>query len=109
MKLRDKDYLAVKEFKKAITTFLGGKLFSLVLFGSKAKGTDSSDSDIDIFIVVKKYNSLVKREIIDTAFDVNLAYGVYISPRIISLELFNNPLFFSTPFIQHIKKEGVKL
>jgi predicted nucleotidyltransferase len=107
--LKNKDRLAIEEFYKRTTVILGESIHSMKLFGSKVRGTDDQDSDIDIFIVVKNYKTTIKDKIIDVAFDVNLAYGVYISPRVVSLELFKDSLFRSTPFVQYVEKEGIIL
>jgi len=107
--LKDNDRLAIEEFRKRMTDLFGNRICSLILFGSKISGADSEYSDIDIFITAKDCDSEMKDKIIDIAFDVNLAYGVYISPRVVPLKLFNNKLFRCTPFLQHIENEGLKL
>ena len=107
--LKANDRRAVDEFRGRIVDFLGGRLCSLRLFGSKVAGTDQEGSDIDIFIVTREVDAVVKSGILDIAFDINLKYGVYISPRVVSLELFKNSAFHATPFIQNVEKDNLVL
>lgn len=108
-KLAKKEQSAILEFQKQLEFILRSNLVSLRLFGSKVSGKDTKDSDIDIFVLIKRSSPAIKNEVIDLAFEVNLQYGVYISPRVVSLNLFNNPVFQITPFIKNVIKEGVKL
>jgi predicted nucleotidyltransferase len=107
--LKLKDRSAIIEFSQKLKDFLGSKLFSLRLYGSKAQGSDKELSDIDIFIVVQGLSHTLKREIIDLAFDVNLKHDVYISPRVVSLDLFQNSSFNSTPFVRNVQEQSFNL
>jgi len=107
--LKINDQQALKEFYNRLQGLLGDRLSSTRLFGSKAKGTDETDSDIDIFVVVKRLDFTAKSKILGLAFDVNLKYGVYVSPRIVPFELFQDTAFHSTPFVRNVEKEGVLL
>ena len=75
--------LAVEEFVKRLRTALSTNIVDLRLFGSEARGEATSGSDIDVLVVVQPDANRVPFEdrVIDIAFDVNLEFGVYISPR----------------------------
>ncbi len=47
--------------------------------------------------------------IIDIAFDVNLDFGVYISPRVVTPEILNDPVWRETPFIKNVARESIPL
>ena len=103
------DQQAIGEFQDRVRDLLAEKLCSLRLFGSKVRGTDTVDSDIDIFVVVQDDSFLTKRAIIDAAFDVNLKYDVYISPRVVPRSLYENSLFHTTPFVQGVERQSIPL
>lgn len=42
----------LKQFRKDLEQALEGKLVELKLFGSKARGDDRGDSDVDVLVVV---------------------------------------------------------
>ncbi len=99
--------LAIKEFRDRVRELLGASLKRMALFGSKANGHATSESDIDILVLIKGSASRRRNAILDRAFEVNLKYGVYISPRIVSLTAFNHPVWRITPFLKKLRKEGV--
>ncbi len=58
---------------------------SVILFGSKAKGKDDDESDIDLLLLTKRPISWKERKaIIDTLFTFELEYDVIISPFILT-------------------------
>ena len=107
--LNKKDSQAIAEFKKKITHLLGNSLQQLSLFGSKAKGTDQPDSDIDVLVLIKDAAHGMVENILDAAFEVNLKHGVYISPRIITLSVYYHPVWSITPFLRNLKEQGIAL
>ncbi len=108
-RLKGNDRLAVEAFRHAVRSALGPELVELKLFGSKARGTDSPDSDIDVFVVVRCRTAAVVDRVIDIAFDANLAYNVYISPRVVGESILSHPFWSTTPFLKAVAEEGVKI
>jgi predicted nucleotidyltransferase len=103
--------LAVEEFVKRLRQALSGHMLDVRLFGSEARGEATSESDIDVLVVVQPDTDRVPFEdrIIDIAFDVNLAFGVYISPRVVTQGILNDPVWRETPFIKNVARESVPL
>ena len=84
-------------------------LLDLRLFGSKAKGTDSDDSDLDVMIVLEDYSPSIESEIDDLIFEINLKYNCFITAIFFSRkELELGPLVES-PIYKKILKEGITL
>lgn len=104
---RDAD--AVREFAERVRAVLGPELVALKLFGSKATGNEAPDSDIDILVVVEQAPGEVRDRIIDVAFDVNLAHGVYISPRVVARVVLDDPVWKLTSFLQAVERDGIPL
>ncbi len=82
-------------------------LLEVRVFGSVARGTATSESDIDILIILKHKNFDVRDLIIEIALDLNLKYDVVLSPIIMTEEHYGNPLFQETAFFRNLKQEGV--
>ncbi len=77
------------------------------VFGSKSRGDDNPDSDIDIMIELAESNQTIESEISDLVFDINLANDCFISTVIFSQnELEEGPLSES-PIYKTILREGV--
>ncbi len=97
---------ALQEFASAVRDHLGPRLIALTLFGSQAGGDAARDSDLDVLVVVEEASPALENEVLDLAFRANLAYDVYISPRAIARQIFEDPVWGSTPFIRTLEAEG---
>lgn len=107
--LNKKDSLALEEFRLRVLRLLGKDLEKIALFGSKAEGRDTAESDIDVFILIKDSKRVMRRQIFDEAFEVNLKYGVYISPRVITLHTYQHPIWRMTPFLKRLRDKAIPL
>ena len=85
------------------------KLIQMKLFGSKAKGNYSDESDIDLLIVLEDYDWKVENEIYEICFEIGLEYDVLLSPVIFSKKEFDDKLTKITPFYKVVAKEGLQL
>ena len=68
-------------FKRRAEAALPGRVVSVVLFGSRARGDAEPDSDWDIAVLVAGTpTSKDRRALADAAYDVLLETGVFIQP-----------------------------
>ncbi|MEW5983061.1 MAG: nucleotidyltransferase domain-containing protein [Acidobacteriota bacterium] len=100
---------AVDRFLAGVRRVFGSNLLAVRLFGSKVRGESTPDSDIDILLEVGEATLAMEDQAIDIAFDVNLEYDVYISPRVIARSTLNHPVWRLTGFVQALEREGVHL
>lgn len=107
--LNKKDKLAAEDFCQQLVGLMGKDILQVSLFGSKATGEDTPESDIDIFVLVNDSALKKKKNIYDLAFATNLKHDVYISPRVISVSVFNNPVWSQTPFLRAIRENAFSL
>ncbi|MBQ9026772.1 MAG: nucleotidyltransferase domain-containing protein [Methanobrevibacter sp.] len=92
--------LIAHEFAEAINS----KYIKLIiLFGSVARGEDTSDSDIDI-LIISNYYEKIDSIITDLIGDIVLEKQELISAHIMSEERFNNTQHFS--FLSNVLEEG---
>ena len=103
------DKEAIREFIKRVKDKLESNLINLFLFGSKVRKEDTLESDVDILVEVERLTEKVWDEVMDIAFEVNLKWAVYISPRIVEKKKFRSQRWSATGFVQAIQKEGVLL
>lgn len=103
--------LAVKAFVSRLRQALPSNIVDVRLVGSEARGEAPPESDIDVLVVVQPDTDRVRFEdgIIDIAFDVNLEFGLYISPRVVTQRILNDPVWRETPFIKNVARESVPL
>lgn len=85
------------------------ELLDLRIYGSKAKGVDTPESDLDVMVVLKNLTPLIESEIDDLIFDINLENDCLITAIFFDLkELENGPLSES-PIYKKIKLEGIAI
>ena len=98
---------AVREFAQRVRKKLPTQLVTMLLFGSKARGDSRADSDIDIFLLVKKSNKTTNRGIVDAADAVYWKYDVMLSP--IEYDLYEQAvnLEIGSPFFISVYSEGI--
>lgn len=99
---------AVREFKeKIVAEFPDAKL---ILYGSKARGDHSIDSDIDLLLVGPyKKNAENRSKIGDLAFDVNYKFGTGISCIMQEEKGWEDLEHVNAPFLVNVRSEGIIL
>ena len=61
MALSTEEKSALMQFKADLEQALGSQLIELKLFGSKARGDDQPDSDIDVLVIVATDDSHIRQ------------------------------------------------
>jgi len=105
--LEEKEIL--EEFACQIRKKLKNNLILIKLFGSKARGDFNKDSDIDILIVVNKKTTTVRDEIYNILFSIDPYYEHKVSIILFSLYEYQKNEEMRSPFIKHIRLEGIDL
>ena len=98
--------LILKELKNELQSIYGKKLAEIILYGSYARGDRTSQSDIDILVVLNgkiKAGEEIDR-MINIINELNLKYNSLISVIPISLDEYEN---IESPLILNIKREGI--
>jgi predicted nucleotidyltransferase len=100
---------ALQQFKTVLGTLLADNLISLRLFGSRARGEGTEESDLDVLIVLREKNRALCRRIVAEALEIDLAYDTNLAPTILSVEEYQQNRDCSTPFYRNVEREGVCL
>lgn len=99
----------IKEFVERLKKTLGDNLLMVKLFGSRVRGDFSSDSDIDMLLVVKIKNLELRNTIYDILFEIDPYWDYKISLKIFSEYEYQKNVELNSPFILNLKKEGINL
>ena len=94
----------VEELKKTI----GDDIIDIRLFGSKVRGDFEDDSDIDIFVLVKRKGETRDR-ISDIAADYFYEYNVPLAPVVYSVFEYEKNRELGSFFFEQVEREGVPL
>lgn len=84
-------------------------LIELRLFGSKARGDSTSESDIDVMIEIAESNPDIRSQISDIIFEINLENDTFISTTIFSKKEIEDGPMGESPIYKIIHKEGVPI
>jgi predicted nucleotidyltransferase len=107
MALSEKEKLALTQFKAALLRALGNELIELKLFGSKARGDEQPDSDIDVLVIIASDDWHISDTVYDIATDIFLQTDLCISPKVISKNIFDRLQKESTSFIRNISRDAI--
>ena len=98
----------LQDLKKHLIQYSGDEILQVILFGSQAKGTDKSDSDYDVLVIVKSRNNWkIKNKIIDLCYDIDLKYGIIIDLHILA-EAEINELRGKQPIFLNAIETGIR-
>lgn len=107
--LTKSELLAVREFVAVLRDKFPREIKSVRLYGSKARGTASKDSDIDVLIIVKDQKDAVDDITIDLICNILDKYGVYIETVTLTSEDYGRAVRFQYPFAINIEKDSIAL
>ncbi len=99
----------IKELLNGLNTIYGTALLQVILYGSVARNTNTSESDIDIAVILDTNNTKYYEEaLLDFIVDMNLQYDRVFS--IIDIQVSDFKKWEnSLPFFKNVKKDGVVL
>lgn len=99
----------VSEFAKEIRQLFGTELSRVIVYGSYARGDYTENSDVDIMILVRIPESILRKyteQVSDCAFEYLMKYGIDISPVLKNEDHFNYWVE-NLPYYRNIRDEGV--
>lgn len=81
----------------------------VIVFGSRARGNATAESDLDILIVVSQRTPQMMALIDDIAWEIGLSGDVVISPLVLSEKELEQGWMSATPLARAIVMEGIQV
>lgn len=105
----ERDRALIEEFKKRLPAKVARHLRKIIIFGSRARGEATEDSDLDVIALVDEKTPEIEKHLEDAAYQVMWDHDF---KPIISLKVFAESQFYNAvnrgfSFYRHIEKEGV--
>jgi uncharacterized protein len=107
MQIQKNYQTVIDAFVSQIVQRWGDQIERVILFGSVARGEATGESDIDLLIVIKSEDYLLRRQLIGHAYDTFLKTGYILSVKVISVQDYERERYFS--FYSEILAEGVRI
>jgi len=104
LKLKKNEEKALRVLKDELSRRFN--VIDLRIFGSKIRGEDTPESDIDVMIELGEYNSDIKSQIYDIVFDINLENDTFISTTIFYKKDIEEGPLSESPIYKAIMREG---
>ena len=110
MPLESMERDAVDLLVEGLRERFGHELSGLFLFGSKARGDDGPESDVDVLVVLGEKVDEVERAVVsDMVYEVLEAGGVFIQTVVLSKGEFEHPAGQLRWLTSFVREEGVAL
>jgi predicted nucleotidyltransferase len=107
--LAPNEQAAVKGYVAGIQERFPDDVLSVTLFGSKARGDASAESDIDLLVLVDEESREIRSELWRIASDVSLEYNVVLSVRVFARSRWAETRRIRLPLYRAIVADGVPL
>ena len=105
--LTQKDKLIAEEFKAKLARV--ATILDFRVFGSRARGDNAPESDLDVFLEIRESEKKVLEKISDVAWEVGFPHYTVITPIIFTQDEIENTPLRSSPLVKVIQEEGIRL
>jgi predicted nucleotidyltransferase len=109
LNLAPREKRAVKLLLSRLRKAYGEQIQQAYLFGSKARGDATVDSDIDLLVLVKQETWALKDEISDLVADINLEYDLLVDLRVIGVERWQHLAEIQAGLYRTISQDAIPL
>ena len=100
---------ALEAFVRRVQRGADGRVLSVILFGSRARGDAQPDSDIDLVVIVDRDDLETNKAIRHLAVETWLEWGLYLSTRVWSQAHWQRLQALQTRLYRNLLREGKEL
>ena len=105
--MQEKDRKIVEKFKSLVSQKV--TVYEVRVFGSRARGDATEESDLDVLVVVDYLEHSIEKYISDCAWEAGFPEDVILIPIAISLDTLKNSPIRESVFIKNVYQEGVSV
>ena len=100
---------AIAAYVRRVAADYAAEVLSITLYGSQARGEADAESDIDLFVVVRRATSAVRQALADLAWQVQFEHDVVISDVVRGADQLSHMQAEQFPYYQNLEREGILL
>ncbi len=98
---------ALASFSERLRRELSDSGLEIRLFGSKARGDDGPESDIDVLVIESSGDWRVADTVYRLSTDILLETGVSLSTKVVSKAHYQGLIEQGSPFAMRVMREGI--
>jgi len=106
MGLHKRDAEILERFRTLLQT-RGVRVKRVIVYGSRARGDNDPDSDLDVLVEVAEADSAVRRAVLDCAWEAGYDDCVVVAPTLFTTEEIERGPESESVFVQSVLREGV--
>jgi uncharacterized protein len=107
--LSSREQEALSQFVVRLRERLDDNITKIVLFGSRARGEGTEDSDIDLLVLLQCMDHALRREILDLAADIFIDMEINLSPLVMKSDHYAWLKSIERGIALEIERDGVEL
>lgn len=107
--LKIQEYETLEKFRRKVLDTLGNRVYSIIVYGSVARGTATKDSDIDVLVIGESRDDWETISRIAYEVDFENGFRTFITTIFLTESEFEHRLRAGDPFIYNVLEEGVVL
>lgn len=107
--LNNRERAAIQEYLRRLRAVYGDAVLRVVLYGSKVRGDFDTESDVDLFIVLREPDGDRRERLERDCFEIGLEYDVVLSDLIVDETRYNWMRQYQEPFYGQVEREGIDL
>lgn len=100
---------ALQTFIQRLLAELGQQVVQVILFGSKARGSSTADSDVDLLILVKDEDRQLQKTISKISSQVDLDYDVLLNTLLIADKRWKQMSAERFSLCRNVERDGINL
>ncbi|HKZ82090.1 MAG TPA: nucleotidyltransferase domain-containing protein [Anaerolineae bacterium] len=107
--LQENERQALTDYISRLLARASQHVQQVILFGSKARGDAGADSDLDLLVIVDRYDADTDRLVTTTASRVSFEHNTLINTHIVTLERWAEMQKWSATLWRAVQADGVPL
>jgi predicted nucleotidyltransferase len=109
--MTEKDMNIIAEFKKRVPEEIRTRIKKIIVFGSRARGGASEESDLDAIVLLDEKTPEVEKQLDEIAYSVMWDYDFrpIVSLKVFSEEQFRKAVEKGYSFYKNVEREGISL
>ncbi len=107
MNLTSEDHVWLDAYRKALDEQFPGLVEDIIIFGSKARGTATADSDLDLLVIIREGDWKQKQAVVQPGYLLSIETDVVPSFIVFTREEWDLRREEGAPFWQTVTRDGV--